>query len=211
MARIAILGATGKLGQRLTSRALETGFKVNVLARDPRKVTIQNLDLTLLGVDLESGEGLAEGLAGCAFVVSAIGSALLPVVDRAMEQLLPRLEKHKALKRFVFVSRLGTGESRDQSRLVSGALQSALPVLLMPVFRDINLAEARVRSSRVPYTILRSTRLTDEPPTGRVVTVDPHAPPPHRVSRADLSDFILSLCRADNPALLRAEATVGAP
>jgi putative NADH-flavin reductase len=211
VARIAIFGATGKLGQRLTSRALERGFRVNVVARDPRKMTIQNQDLTLLGGEPDQGKGIDAAIAGCAFVVSAIGSALSPVVDRCMEHLVPALEQHKLLKRFVFVSRLGTGESRGQSRLVSGPLQPALPLLLMPVFRDINLAEARVRASKLPYTILRPTRLTDDPATGKVVAVGAHDKPPHRITRADLTEFILDLCDAQNPQLLRSEVTVGTP
>lgn len=211
MARIAILGATGKLGQRLTSRALERGFRVNVLARDPRKITIQNNDLTLLKVDPEKNGGLEAAFSGCAFVVSAIGSALSPVVDPCMKYLVPQLEQHKLLKRFVFVSRLGTGDSRGQSRLVSGPLQPALPILLMPVFRDTNLAEARVRASKLPYTILRPTRLTDDAGSGKVVAVPATERPPHRVSRADLTEFILDLCDGANTELLRSEVTVGTP
>lgn len=206
MARIAILGGTGKLGQRLATRALDLGHRVNVLGRDLKRVTIQNGRLSLMAGNAETGQGLDTAFAGCAYVVCCIGS-LKPVLDRVMQEVVPRLEDLKVLKRFVLVSRLGTGESRDQARLVSGPLQSALPVLLMPIFKDINLAEARVRASKLPYTILRSTRLTDDPPTGGVVAVGPKDAPPHRVTRADLADYILSL--VDSGDALRSEVTVG--
>ncbi|MBL8912333.1 MAG: SDR family oxidoreductase [Archangium sp.] len=206
MARIAILGGTGKLGQRLATRSLELGFRVNVLGRDLTQVRIQNEGLSLMAGNAETGQGLDTAFSGCAYVVCCIGS-LSPVLDRVMQEVIPRLEDHKLLKRFVFVSRLGTGESRDQARLVSGPLQSALPVLLMPIFKDINLAEARVRASKLPYTILRSTRLTDGPATGGVVAVGPRDAPPHRVTRADLADYVVKLIQSTDA--LRGEVTVG--
>lgn len=179
---------------------------MNVLGRDLTQVRIQNEGLSLMAGNAETGQGLDTAFSGCAYVVCCIGS-LSPVLDRVMQEVIPRLEDHKLLKRFVFVSRLGTGESRDQARLVSGPLQSALPVLLMPIFKDINLAEARVRASKLPYTILRSTRLTDGPPTGGVVAVGPRDAPPHRVTRADLADYVVKLIQSTDA--LRGEVTVG--
>jgi len=206
VARIAILGGTGKLGQRLAARALDEGYRVNVLGRDIKRLKLQNERLTLMAGNAEKGQGVDVAFEGCAYVVCCVGS-LLPVLDRVMQEVVPRLEDHKLLKRFVFISRLGTGETRDQARLVSGALQSALPVLMMPLFKDINLAEARIRQSKLPYTILRSTRLTDDAPTGGVVAVGPKDPPPHRVTRSDLADYVLQLLATQE--LLRGEATVG--
>lgn len=58
MARIAILGGTGKLGQRLATRALDLGHRVNVLGRDLKRVTIQNERLSLMSGNAETGQGL---------------------------------------------------------------------------------------------------------------------------------------------------------
>jgi uncharacterized protein YbjT (DUF2867 family) len=206
--RLAILGATGKLGDKLISRALDQGYSVNALARDPRAIKRQNERLTVIPGDAESGVGLDALVERCQLVVCAIGS-LRPVVATAMDKLLPHLEGLKRFERFVLVSRLGTGESREQSAKVSGPIQQRLPVILGPVFRDINLAEERVRTSRVPWTILRSTRLTDDPPTGRAVVVGPHEPPPHRITRADLAHFLIELL--EKPEHFGEELTVGSP
>jgi hypothetical protein len=122
--------------------------------------------------------------------------------------VLPHLEGLKRFERFVFISRLGTGESRPQSAKVSGPIQSALPVLLTPVFRDINLAEAKVRDSKVPWTILRSTRLTDDLQPHEVSIVGPTEPPPHRIGRTALAQFVIECL--ETPEYLRKEMTVGA-
>ncbi len=206
MARIAILGASGKLGERLVNRALELGYSVNALARDPRRIKRQNENLTVISGDAETGEGLDAVVDRCHFVISAVGS-LRPMMTPAMNQLVPKLETLKRFERFVLISRLGTGESLLQSAKVSGPVQSRLPVLLTPIFRDINGAEQRVRQSALPYTILRSTRLTDDPATGKVLTVGPAEPPPHRITRADLANYVLALLESRDG--LRAEVTVG--
>lgn len=206
MPKVAILGASGKLGDRLVARALEEGYSVNALARDPRRLTRQNEKLTIMRGDAETGEGFEALVDHCQYVICAIGS-LRPVVEACMGHLLPKLEAIKRFQRVVLISRVGTGESRPQALKVSGLLQQQLPVILTPVFRDINLAEARLRSSPLPYTILRSTRLTDDPPTGKVITVGPKDPPPHRITRADLAHHVIELLGTQDH--LRAELTVG--
>ena len=206
MSRIAILGATGVLGDQLVGRALELGHYVNALARDPRKVKRQNERLTVIKGNAETGEGLDALVERCQYVICAIGS-LLPVMEKVVTQVLKQLEPMKRLQRFVLVSRLGTGESLQQATKVSGPIQSRLPVLLMPVFRDINVAEGLVRNSKLPYTIIRATRLTDDPATDNVSMVGPTDPPPHRIGRADLARFVVGMLEWTE--YQRKEMTVG--
>lgn len=207
MARIAILGATGKLGQQLVNQALRQGFGVNALARNPRRITRQNEQLTVIQGDAETGEGLDALLDGCQFAISALGS-LRPAIEKCMRQLVPRVEAHRGFRRLLVISRLGTSGSLEQSSKVSGLVQSRLPTLLLPIFRDINAAEAVVRNSAVSYSILRSTRLVDGKATGRVIAVDANRLPPHRVSRADLAQFAIEVLEQSQ--WHRKESTVGA-
>lgn len=208
MPRVAILGATSQLGHDLISRALERGFSVHALARDPGRIVRSNEQLTVFQGDAETGEGLKELLAGCNYVVTALGS-VRPVLEQCMRTLVPMLENRKMVKRFVMLSRLGAGDSLPQSRLVSGMLRSMLPVILMPLFKDINLAEDVVRKSTLPYTIFRATRLTDDG-SAEVVVVGPNDPPPHRVRRTALANFVIDgLEDPSHPEWLRHELTVG--
>lgn len=192
MPRLAILGATSKLGERLISTALEQGYDVNAFARDARHITRQNEKLTVIQGDAETGEGLDAVFERCQYVVCALGS-LRPVMEKCMTQVLPRVAALKRLQRFVLISRLGTGESREQSTKVSGPIQSRLPVLLMPVFKDLNLAEEAVRRSPLPYTLIRATRLTDDVSSGEVKIAGPLDPPPHRIARAELARFVIGM------------------
>jgi uncharacterized protein YbjT (DUF2867 family) len=207
MTRIAVVGATGQLGHHLVSRALEQGHSVTALVRDPRAMKRQDERLTVIQGDAETGDGLDAAFSGAHYVVYAVGS-LRPIMERCMIHLLLALDTRKSLHRFVLISRLGSGESLEQSSRVSGPLQSRLPRLLAPIFKDINLAEARVRASKVPYTILRATRLSDDLTPTSVEVVDATQPPPHRVGRRALAHFVID--HLESPELLRKELTVGA-
>ena len=207
MSRIAILGATGTLGDLLVGRALELGHYVHALARDPRKIRRQNENLTVILGDAETGEGLEALVERCQYVICAIGS-LKPVMEKIVIQLVRQLAGPQIrLQRLVLLSRLGAGDSLHQSTRVSGPIQSHLPLLLMPVFRDLNAAEGILRVSQLPYTILRATRLTDDAPTGKVLIVPSTEEPPHRITRSDFAHFVLGMI--DSPDYKQQELTVG--
>ena len=203
---MAILGASGKLGDLLIARALDLGHEVKALARDPRGIKRHNERLTVIKGDAETGEGLEAVVERCQFVISALGS-LKPQIEKCLTHVVLELEQVKRLERFVMISRLGAGGSLQQSSKASGPLQPHLPRLMRTVFRDITAAEALVRVSRLPYTILRATRLTDGSAKGEVVTTEPSSPAPHRVSRTDLAHFVLEML--DQPQWHRKEVTVG--
>ncbi len=206
VSRIALLGATGKLGQQLLGRALDQGFTVSVLTRHPRRITRQNERLTVIKGDALTGEGLGAVLERCQFVICAIGS-MRPVLETCLRNVVLHLQSANSLKRLVLISRLGTGESLPQSALASGPLQRHLPVILQPLFKDINAAESVVRERGLPYSIFRATRLTDDVPTEKVIAVDATESPPHRISRIDFAHFVID--SLSEPSWNGGEKTVG--
>lgn len=189
--RVAILGATGKLGEQLVLQALGAGFEVSALARDPSKLRRANENFTVYKGDAFTGEGLEVALEGCDFVISAMGSPR-PVMARCIHNLMQKLELSPP-KRFVFVSWVGAGDSRAQAELDSGLLGLFRRLSRRRMFEDISQAESIIRVSHVPYVILRPTRLTQGAPTHNVVSVDAREARPGPMSRADLARFTLGL------------------
>lgn len=205
MSRVAVLGASGRLGSELVLRALQTGLSVNAFARDPKKVRHFNERLTVYQGDAATGAGLAAAVRGCAFVVSTLDSNE-PVMSSALGHLLS-VVKHPPLQRLVLVSRLGVGDSAGQVAQISGLLAPLAPKVQRPLYADLSKAEGLLRTSKVPWSLLRPTWLTDDVPSGEVVAVDAHAEPPSRISRAALARFIITVL--EDPAWVGREATVG--
>jgi putative NADH-flavin reductase len=204
VAKIAILGANGKLGQELVSRALDVGHRVNAWVRDLTKFKRQNESLTVYGG--ADPDALDAAIEGCPFVVSAVdpgGKKMTEFITGLTRQL-----QGKRLKRLVLVSRLGVGDSLAQAKKASGLMAQWSPTLNRADFEDIASAEAVLRVSKLPYLILRTTRLTDARLGAKVVTTEAKNPPPSRIGRADLANFIVEVLEQDG--YDRQELTVGA-
>jgi uncharacterized protein YbjT (DUF2867 family) len=206
VSRIAILGASGGLGTQLVTTALEGGFEVSALVRSPEKITRANYNLTLIKGDAGSGEDIRTAVEGCRFVLSAMGSTK-PVMRACVRNLVKELQPIKSLKRLIFVSWLGAGDSVMQAQGVSELRSVITRATHKKMFEDISRAEDTIRVSRLPYVILRPTRLTDGGPTDSTVAVDAKEVPPGPISRVDLARFVLRIL--EEPGWEGREVTVG--
>jgi len=91
--KIAIIGATGRVGTRLTDEALRRGHAVTALARNASKLAPRD-GLATKDVDATDTDALAAALAGNDVVISAARFLDLPagdVVDATMQAGVPRL------------------------------------------------------------------------------------------------------------------------
>jgi uncharacterized protein YbjT (DUF2867 family) len=204
MSRLAILGASGNLGGHLLAGALASGWQVHALTRDPRSIRRANENLTIYKGDLERGEGLESFLSGCRFVVCAVTTAHAAA---CMAQLVKAIG-WKKVDRLVYVSWLGVGDSEVQARKATGLLAPLRPLVRRSLYEDVGRAEALLRLSGLPYSIFRTTELTDEPPGQEVAAVTAKSEQlPASVGRADLARFILQTL--EDPGWNLQEATVG--
>jgi uncharacterized protein YbjT (DUF2867 family) len=96
------------------------------------------------------------------------------------------MQQH-GVRRLVVESAFGAGESLTQANLVA---RMVFATLLWAPYEDKNLMEPEVNSSGLEWTILRPTRLTDGPLTGRYA-VSAGRPATSSVSRADVAAAML--------------------
>ncbi|MEH3022130.1 MAG: NAD(P)H-binding protein [Pseudomonas oryzihabitans] len=76
MTSIALLGATGNVGNRLLDEALSRGHQVTALVRDPDRLA-PRAGLTVVAGDVSAPE-TARALAGCAVLISSLRFADVP-------------------------------------------------------------------------------------------------------------------------------------
>ena len=205
MSRIAILGASGHLGDLLLTEALDAGWLVSALARDPGRIRKANERLTLFQGDADRGQGLEAAVTGCRYIIYAVDSS------RPSESVahLVQAVGWKVVERIILVSRLeatGAGGRRTRGLRI---LRKLLPKPARRVlFGDVSHAEQLLRVSGLPYCIFRVVELTDEPHGQEVVVAEATEPPPGPVGRADLARFVIRSL-GDRSWNLR-EVTVGA-
>ena len=72
--KIALIGATGFVGSKLLTEALNRGHHVTAIVRDPSKLTEQNENLTVVRGDVNNVDDLAQQLAGHDVVVNSFNA-----------------------------------------------------------------------------------------------------------------------------------------
>src|ERR1700758_4436993 len=70
---VAVIGATGKTGQRVTAELLQRGHHVTAVVRNPSKVQSHN-NVSVVTSDLSDTKQIAGALKGADAVVSAYGA-----------------------------------------------------------------------------------------------------------------------------------------
>lgn len=108
---ITVLGASGATGRQLTEQALTRGHTVVALARDPRRVSLQdNPDLTILQADVFDPASIARAIRPETVLVSGLGVAkgshgTLEAGARAVVAAQP--------DRIIWLGAFGTGASAE--------------------------------------------------------------------------------------------------
>lgn len=193
--RLLIVGATGGTGREIVLQALERGFTVTALARNPSRLTITHPKLTVVRGDVLDEDSLDAAMRGQEAVISALGHKryLYPtrILSDGTRNILRAMEAH-GVPRFVCETSLGIGDSAGRMGLYYTLF--TIPVVLPFYFWDKTRQERIIAGSDREWIIVRPGVLTNADrragyrhgfPVGSFLwTV--------RVSRADVADFMLS-------------------
>jgi putative NADH-flavin reductase len=191
--RLAVLGATGGIGGHVLTRALGAGYTVHALARRPGALP-PAAGLAVTRGDALDGGAVADVIAEADVVVSALGprgAASPSLLAGAAANMVAAMEK-SGTRRLICVSAAGAfvGGDPHASRLV----KVILPRVLARQFADTRQMEDLVRRTDLDWTMVRPTRLTDRPVTGRYrVSPDYPARGGWKIARADVAHFIAGL------------------
>jgi uncharacterized protein YbjT (DUF2867 family) len=167
---VLVAGATGGVGQLLTAKLLERGYKVVALSRSADKAHQLLGDAPGLDVvigDLRNAASLGPALAGVDAVCCCTGTTAFPSsrwdngngpeqTDFVSVRNLVRAVAPLGLKRMVLTTSAGVERSG----------QFPFAVLnLFGVLKFKRMGEQELERSGIPYTIVRPGRLTDGPYT----------------------------------------------
>jgi putative NADH-flavin reductase len=188
--RVAVLGATGRIGGHLVTAVLDAGYEVTALVRDPSALTGK---MTVVTGTVTEPAAVASALDGADAVLSALGprGAKVPgLLGTAARNLVEEMRR-TGPRRVICVSAAGAFIQGDPD---SGAIvKTILPRVLAKQFADVREMESAITASEADWTLVRATRLVNAPPTGRY-RVRPDFPPTGgwKVARADVAEFMVA-------------------
>ncbi|MFJ7295778.1 NAD(P)-dependent oxidoreductase [Streptomyces collinus] len=189
--KLLVLGATGPTGRHLVDLALRSGDSVTALVRNPATLGDLAEKVTPVTGDATSHRDIVTAAAGHDAIVSSLGRGNSVRADglftRASAAVIGAANE-AGVSRLVWLSSFGVGETFDWS---SAAQKTIYRTLLRSIYADKEIADDRIRSSGLDWTVVYPTRLTHGPAKGTYSTGDrlPMKGNP-TISRADVAAFM---------------------
>ncbi len=209
MKRIIVFGATGGTGKELVMQALEQGYEVTAVVRNPDTFTMQHPHLTISKGDVLQPITFEYKLQSADAVISCLGAAgtkPTTLYSDGIMNIITAMQKGK-VKRLVCISALPLYLNNSMGI----RLQLLIKLFLAPIFKnlysDMRLMETRIMCSNLNWTIVRPPYLINKPLTGIYRTATHvHLKKPWSISRADLAHFMLSTI--DNPETIQSKTEI---
>ncbi len=162
-AEILVIGGTGFIGQELVRQLVNSGKKVRILARDPGKINIQNLQIVKGSLtDRASIQKALEGIKVVFHLATAKAKTWQEYLDLdlAPTRLIAELCLKNSIQRLIYTSSIDVYDAGQKDSMISektgidpdissrnyyAQLKAASETLLMDMYREKNL----------PVTIIR--------------------------------------------------------
>ena len=198
--KVLVIGAAGRSGTELVKRALAHGHEVTAFVHDATQYT--QTGVRLIGGDVLDAEAIDAAVAGQDVVLDALGGKT-PYKETTLEtnaarNVIQAMERH-GVKRLIVISVLGAGESIENAGFLYEHL--LMPTFLRGAMKDKAGMESAVSTSALNWTLVRPPFLTEGDPTGSVEVVATDGQPTdniaHKITRADLAEFILEQISKD--------------
>ncbi|MBS0125115.1 NAD(P)-dependent oxidoreductase [Thetidibacter halocola] len=193
--RILVIGASRGIGRAVVDAALEAGHSVRALARHVERIEPRDRLETLAG-DATDAAVLRQAIDGVDAVVMTLGIresvAMLwqdvTLFSTATAALVPLMEKNGP-RRLIAVTGIGAGDSRAA---LSGPERCGHRIIFSKPYRDKTRQEEIIRASRLDWTLVRPTILTNNRASGDYrVMVEPKDWRMGMISRADVADYVI--------------------
>jgi putative NADH-flavin reductase len=190
---IALFGATGQTGQHVLQQALDAGYRVRALVRDPAKLTRTHPNLTVLTGDVLHADDVRRTVDGTDGVVSVFGHVKGSPAWLQTDGTRHITEAMQAagVRKIVSLSGGGLPYEKDQPKFADYLIRGIMRVFVPKVLDDAKRHADVLRQSGLDWVIVRGPRLTNDPARGtyRVGWVGVNAST--KIARADLADFLL--------------------
>ncbi|SFW49812.1 NAD(P)-dependent oxidoreductase [Amycolatopsis australiensis] len=198
---ITVLGATGGVGTEVVKQALDRGWHVTAVVRDPARL---RLPAEVVVAGLAEQDKLTAAIEGRDAVISALGSR-----DRKPTTVCTdgaRAAIAAGAKRLLVVSASGLDTEGD-GFFTRTLVKPLLNTVFKDGYADMRAMEALVMASDVDWTVVRPPMLLNGPRTGAVKSrLDGNVRGSYTIRRADVAAYLLDA--VSDPTLIRRKVSI---
>jgi putative NADH-flavin reductase len=206
--KLLILGATGRTGKLILTEALQQGFEINCLVREPEKITISHEILKLYQGSPEHISELENAMQGCNGIISALNISRKTDFPWSKLRTPPKflsdvmnnvisLSKKNNIERLIVCSAWGVAETEQE-----------IPFWFRWFIKNSNIGvayedherqERIIKSSDLKWTIIRPTGLTNFKKDKKIIESYNNIPKPKlTVSRKNVAKFMVNALSNDD-------------
>ncbi len=198
--KIALLGASGQTGSIVLKKALDQGYSVKALVRNPGKITVTHERLQLIEGDVLNLNDVEELIKDTQVVVSLFGhvkDSPAWLQTNGTKNIVNAMKKEGVDK---IISLSGGGlpfPEKDQPKFIDRLIRFIMKLVVPKILNDAIEHHKVLERSGVKWIIVRGPRLTNDPPkeTHRVGWVGVNAST--KIARGDLANFIVKQIESD--------------
>lgn len=199
MPRVAILGASGGIGQRIVSRSLDKGYSVAGQTRDATKLGDLADQIDVHAFEPTDEARLAAFVDGADLVVFALG------IDRTggttlfsdATNALIRAMKTQGVKRLIAITGIGAGETKGHGGFLYDWI--IYPLFTRNRYTDKTRQEAQIAATDLDWIIVRPAAYSDAKPSGPLevhTSIDKNTVL-RRIARDEVAGFVVEQFESD--------------
>ena len=200
---IALLGATGMVGNYLLQEALNRGYRVRALARTPAKLDAFRDQITIIEGDALDPTVIEELLRGSDVVITAIGpvkgdtEAGRFVSTRVSKNIVTHIQSDPTaqISQYIVVSGAGVKMPGDERDLFGWWVRTLAQLGLRSVLQDKQAEYDVLAESGIDWMLVRCPLIEPEAFVGNP-NVYLLSPPAYRVRAGELAHFIMDQVEA---------------
>lgn len=197
--RITILGASGKVGFRLTKLLLEHDHEVNALVHNKDLPGLESSKLHIIKGNIHNKTDIEKALTGSTVVVSTLGSwgtKTKDIVSSATKNLIPAMQA-ASIKRFVSVTGGAAHLPHETESISRKITRLMLGLVAKPILADAEEHLRLLSKSALEWTALRCPVMTNKQSTSYKLSLIPPSPLAN-ISRQAVVLALLETIEKDN-------------
>ncbi|MGE8038059.1 NADH-flavin reductase [Lysinibacillus sp. KCTC 33748] len=190
--RIAIIGGTGKVGRHIAARAIEKGYHVRMLVRNPDKVLYKNDKIEIVKGQVQEIESIRELLKDCQVVINTFGQPPKeePIYSKVTATIF-NVMKDLNISRYIGVSGGSLTIKEDKKSMMNRFGAKMFEVLFPKMMKDKKLEwELLLNSKQIKWTLLRLPFVKDSL-TSNQIKENLTDMPGTKITNQDIATFII--------------------
>jgi len=200
--KIAIFGSTGFLGKVLLEMALDKGYQIKTLVRDPDKLGEFKDRVEFIHGDIFNIKDIQSTVNGTEAILSTVGPPNRNTGDpeiykKSMENIVSILEKEN-IKRFIHVGGAAHGGGENENWTIGRRfLKKMLSITGPKILLAKQLEWEVLKKSKLDWTLVRPPAILKGKSNSGILSVDEINLGRLKVNVEDLSDFMLEQITSD--------------